>query len=347
MRKRLGILGGLIVIIFGLSMTALAWDIPISEYKKWPNNWGKWGPDDEVGALNYNGPAQVVAAARLVKQGKVIPVSWEVAPNSYPLWGARVGIRRAMNFSGNDVINRAGPEFSYSDEIITVGSHSMTHVDPLVHVFYGDKVYNGYNVEDVITHDKGTVKGNANAYLPHSAQRGVLLDVARYKGVDALDDHYLITPQDLDNTARKQGVKIKMGDAILIRTGFMKKWSDKIIASGGSLRWNALVDGHAGPGGDTMAWVQKHKISVMGADSISMEHLVPFEEKWNKKYKVPLAPLHIGMLQMLGIPIQELLNLEALAEDCAKDGVYEFLYVWPPLNFWNATGGLISPLALK
>jgi hypothetical protein len=53
------------------------------------------------------------------------------------------------------------------------------------------------------------------------------------------------------------------------------------------------------------------------------------------------------MLQMLGIPLQELLDLEALSEDCAKDGVYEFLYVWPPLNFWNATGGLISPLAIK
>ena len=60
-----------------------------------------------------------------------------------------------------------------------------------------------------------------------------------------------------------------------------------------------------------------------------------------------LIPLHIGMLSLLGIPLQELLDLDALSEDCAKDGVYEFLYVWPPYNFWNATGGLISPLAIK
>ena len=127
----------------------------------------------------------------------------------------------------------------------------------------------------------------------------------------------------------------------------MKKWSDKIIKSGGSLRWNALVDGEAGIGGDCIAWSDNHKIGLLGADNISVEHLVPFEEEWNKKYKVPLAPLHIGCLSMLGIPLQELLNLEALGADCAKDGVYEFLYVWPPLNFWNATGGLISPIALK
>jgi hypothetical protein len=74
---------------------------------------------------------------------------------------------------------------------------------------------------------------------------------------------------------------------------------------------------------------------------------MPVEEKWNKKYKVGLIPLHVAVLQMLGCPMQELLDLEALSEDSAKDGVYEFLYMWPPLNFWNATGGLISPLAVK
>jgi len=102
MKKTLGLLVG---IIFILGLSASAWaivDVPVSEYKKWPNNWGKWGPDDEVGTLNYNGPAQIIAAARLVKQGKVIKCSWECAPNSHPLWGARVGIRRYMNWSGND-----------------------------------------------------------------------------------------------------------------------------------------------------------------------------------------------------------------------------------------------------
>ena len=96
MSKKLALIVG---VIFVLSLSASAWaivDVPVSEYKKWPNNWGKWGPDDEVGTLNYNGPEQVIAAAKLVKQGKVIKCSWTCAPNSYPLWGARVGIRRYM-----------------------------------------------------------------------------------------------------------------------------------------------------------------------------------------------------------------------------------------------------------
>ncbi len=350
MRKKLGFVGGLIIIILGLSVAAWAFDVPISEYKKWPNNWGKWGPDDEIGTLNYNGPAQVRAAARLVKQGKVIPCSWRVKPNTYPLWGMRVGIERFMNWSGRDIATLDkgwDVGFAYSDEIIKIGSHSQTHVDPLVHVWHGDKVYNGYNVEDVITHDEGTLKGNANAYIAHSVQRGVLLDVARFKGVDYLGGKYIITPKELDDCAKWEGVEIKPGDAILIRTGFMKHWSDKIIAAGGLLRWNALVDGEPGPGGDCIAWVQKKKIGLLGADNISVEQLGLTEEEYNKKYGVKLIPLHIGVLQMLGCPLQELLNLDALSEDCAKDGVYEFLYVWPPLNFWNATGGLISPLAIK
>jgi len=348
MHKKLGFAGGLLVIILSLCVASWAFDpIPVSEYKKWPNNWGKWGPDDEIGTLNYNTPQSLVAAARLVKKGKIIPVSYESRPNGGPLWGMRVGIERWMNWSGNDAVMADKPGMWYSDEVIKVESHSMSHVDPLVHLWYGDKVYNGYPVQEVIFHDKGTVKANANAYLPHSAQRGVLLDVARFKGVDYLGDKYLITPKDLDDTAKKQGVEIKPGDAVLIRTGFMKHWSDKIRKSGGVLRWGATTDGEPGIGGDSIAWIQEKKIGLIGADNIAVEHIVPVEEKWNKIYKVGLIPLHVAVLQMLGVPMQEILDLDALAEDCAKDGVYEFLYVWPPLNFWNATGGLISPVAIK
>jgi len=348
MRKKLGFAGGLIILILSLSVAAWAFDpIPVSEYKKWPNNWGKWGPDDEVGTLNYNTPESLVAAARLVKKGKIIPCSWECKPNSYPLWGMRVGIERFMNWSGKDIVAAEKPGLAYSDEVIKVGTHSMTHVDPLVHLWYGDKVYNGYPVNEVIFHDKGTVKANANAFLTHCAGRGVLLDVARFKGVDYLGDKYLITPKDLDDCAKWEGVEIKPGDAVLIRTGFMKHWSEKIIKSGGTLRWGAMTDGEPGPGCETIAWIQEKKIGLLGADNIAVEHIIPVEEECNKLYKVPLIPLHVAVLSMLGCPLQELLNLDKLSEDCAKDGVYEFLYVWPPLNFWNATGGLMSPIALK
>ena len=348
MCKKLGFVGSLFVILLALSVAAWAFDpIPVSEYKKWPNNWGRWGPDDEVGTCNFNTPDKIVAAARLVKKGKIIPCSWTMKPNSYPLWGQRVGIERFMNYSGADVVNRDKPGLFYSDEIIKVGSHSGAHVDPLIHLWWGDKAYNGYPVKDIITHDNGTIKASANAYLPHCAQRGVLLDVARFKGVDYLGDKYLITPKDLDDCAKWANVKVKKGDAILIRTGFMKHWSEKIIKSGGSLRWNATVDGEPGPGGDCIAWIQNKEIGLIGVDNIAVEHIVPVEEKWNKIYKVPLIPLHVATLSMLGNPMQELLDLEELSKDCAEDGVYEFMYIWPPLNFWNATGGLISPVAIK
>ena len=151
----------------------------------------------------------------------------------------------------------------------------------------------------------------------------------------------------LDDFAEWEGVEIKPGDAVILRTGFMKHWSDKIIKSGGVLRWSATGDGEPGPGGDCIAWVQEKKIGLLAADNIAVEHIVPVEEKYNKIYKVGLIPLHVAVLSMLGCPLMELVNPEALSEDCAADGVYEFLYVWAPLNWWNSTGGLMSPVAIK
>jgi kynurenine formamidase len=344
--KKIGFVGGLIVAILTLSIAAWAFEpIPIEEYKKWPNNWGKWGPDDEVGTLNYITPQKLVEAAKLVKQGKIIPVSWRAEYFKYPLWGNRVGLERFMNWSGADVIANKKPGLVYTDEIIKVESHGMSHVDPLGHVWYGDKTYNGRPAIDNIKHDQGMLKNNANAYLTHAAGRGVLLDVARFKGVDYLGDKYNITAAELDAVAKWEGVEIKPGDAILIRTGFMKHWA-KIVSEQGR-RWRATQDGEPGPGCDFIQWAQEKKIGLVGADNIAVEHIVPVDKECNAKYKVPLIPLHIAVLQMLGIPMQEILDLDALSEDSAKDGVYEFFYVWPPLNWWNAAGGLISPVAIK
>ncbi len=344
--KKLGLGGVLITIIVILSVAAWAFEpVPIEEYKKWPNNWGKWGPDDEIGTLNYITPQTIVDAAKLVKQGKVIPCSYEAKFFGAPLWGNRVGIERFMNWSGADVVTAPKPGLVYTDEIIKVESHSMTHMDPLGHLWYGDKLYNGFSALENVKHDQGMLKANANAYLAHSVSRGVLLDVAKYKGVDYLGDKYKITADELDAVAKAQGVEIKPGDAILIRTGFMKHWT-KIVREQGK-RWGATTDGEPGPGCDFTQWAQEKKIGLVGADNIAVEHIVPVDEECNAKYKVPLIPLHIAVLQMLGTPMQELLDLEALSEDCAKDGVYEFLYVYSPLNFWNAAGGLISPVAIK
>jgi kynurenine formamidase len=345
---KLGVRWGLVAMVLCFSIAAWAFDpIAVDEYKKWPNNWGKWGTDDEIGTLNYVTPELIVEAAKLVKQGKIIPVSYEARYFGGPVWGNRVGVERFMNWSGPDVISNPEPGLVYTDEIVKVESHGMTHVDPLGHLWWGDKMYNGYPVVDNIKHDEGMLKNNANAYLKHSAMRGVFLDVARYKGVDYLGDKYKITAEELDAVAKAQGVEIRPGDAVLIRTGFMKHWSDKIRKAGGAIRWGATTDGEPGPGCDFIAWAQEKQIGLVGADNIAVEHIVPVDEACNEKYKVPLIPLHVAVLQMLGVPLQEILDLEALSEDSAKDGVYEFFYVWAPLNFWNAAGGLMSPVAIK
>src|SRR4030065_2648373 len=97
---KVGLGGALIVLVVGLSIAGWTFPpIPVEEYKKWPNNWGKWGPNDEIGALNYITPQTIVDAAKLVKKGKVIPCSYEVEFFRYPIWGARAGLERLMNWS--------------------------------------------------------------------------------------------------------------------------------------------------------------------------------------------------------------------------------------------------------
>jgi kynurenine formamidase len=346
MKIKFGLRGLLLVAILSMSMVAWGAERPAD----WPSNWGKWGPNDEIGTLNYITPQVLINATRLVKQGKIIPVSLRAEFGKYPLWGTRVGIERFMNWSGKDYTPLGsgpyGPGLAYTDEVIKVGSHSMSHMDPLGHVWWaGDnKMYNGYDAAKAVDHAKGLLKDNANAYIPHSATRGVLLDVARYKGVDALEGGYVITPEDLDATAKMENVEIKPGTAVLIRTGFMKKWT-KIVSEEGR-RWNATKDGEAGPSCSAIKWIMDHKIALIGADNIGVE-AIPAEKGCNETYKMPIVPLHIATLSMLGNPMQELLDLDALAEDSAKDGVYEFLYVYTPLNWWNSAGGLMSPIAIK
>ncbi len=117
----------------------------------------------------------------------------------------------------------------------------------------------------------------------------------------------------LDDFAGWECVEIKPGDGVVIRTGFMKHWSDKIIKSGGVLRWSATGDGEPGPGRDCITWVQEKKIGLLAARNIAVEHIVPVEEKWNKIYKVGLIPLHVAVLSMLGCPLMELVNPEGIS----------------------------------
>src|ERR1700741_3089863 len=192
-------------------------------------NWGKWGPNDEIGTLNYTSPEDIVAAAQLVKKGKVISLALNFDNNgpqggktNYPALG-RINPLPTMLRTGTDaysgVLDKRG--IRAADDMVVMPLQCGTQWDGLGHVFYENSMWNGYDCREVSSF--GAQKCGIEKTKSRMVGRGVFLDVARVKDKDALDDGYAITGADLDATAKAQGVTVRRGDYVVVRTGQMER----------------------------------------------------------------------------------------------------------------------------
>jgi kynurenine formamidase len=219
-----------------------------------------------------------------------------------------------------------------SDDWIVMPLQCVTQWDSLAHVFYEGKMYNGFDAALVTS--SGAAKNSIDKTKNKIVSRGVLLDVARYKGVQALARGYAITVADLDGTAAAQKVDVQRGDILLIRTGHMSHYLDKG-------NWNYFdLDESPGVSVHTAAWMHAKEIAAVASDNYAVEvrpsEMPPFR-----------SPFHICAIPNMGLTLGEIFYLEELAADCATDGRYAFLLVAPPLPVTNAVGTPINPYALK
>src|SRR5437867_2299170 len=185
-------------------------------------NWGKWGPDDELGVLNYVTPEDIVNAARLVKKGKVFRLGLNLDENGPQrgIFGGRWNPMHQMLATGTDAVagkHDVTPGLRYADDAINLPTQAATQWDALSHVFLVDKMWNGYPA--TLVDMRGAHKNSIDKFANKMVGRGVLPDVARWKGVACLADGYGITVADLDATARAQNVAVRRGDFVIIRTG--------------------------------------------------------------------------------------------------------------------------------
>jgi kynurenine formamidase len=280
------------------------------------SNWGRWGADDERGTLNLLTPEIVKAAAGLVKTGKVYSLSMPLEAEG-PQWPQRHKTWRITTFR-NPPHDRGS-----ADDVITLHSHSGTHMDALCHVWYDNQLYNGYNAAEHMS-STGTTRNSIDK-VPYIVGRGLLLDIAGWKDVDHLQLGEVVTAADLDGCAEAQGVTIRPGDLLLLRTGWMRIFtSDKALYNSGE------------PGIDTstIPWLKAHDIMAVGADNQAVEVMT----------EIPPAqlPVHAAAIRDLGIYLLENLNLDALA----ADRVYESLLVVAPLQLTAAVGSPINPIAI-
>jgi kynurenine formamidase len=219
-----------------------------------------------------------------------------------------------------------------TDDLLILPLQSGTQWDALAHIVFEDKIYNGYDATDV--GGKGAVRNDIAVARDRVVGRGVLLDIPRSKDRPWLDPGEPIHVADLEAAERAQGVTVGRGDIVLVRTGQMAQ-----CRAAGS--WGSYAGGSApGLALDTAPWIHDRELAAVASDTWGLEVLP------NETPDV-FQPLHIVLLVHAGLFIGEIFDLEALADDCAADGRYEFLLSAVPLAITGGVGSPVNPLAIK
>ena len=239
-----------------------------------------------------------------------------------------------MLATGTDAVagrhDKAG--LRYADDMVTMPLQCGTQWDGLGHIFYGETMWNGYDAR--LVDSTGAKKNGIHKARAGMIGRGILLDIPRFRGGDYLEDGYGIGNDELDQCAKAQGVEVRPGDFVIVRTGQM----EHCLARGD---WGAYAAGDA-PGlrFETAEWIHRKQIAAICLDTWGCE-VRPNEST------EAFQPWHWIVIPMIGIWMGEIFYLKDLADDCAKDKVYEFLFCAPVLPITGAVGSPINPIVLK
>ncbi len=293
-------------------------------------NWGKWGRDDERGALNYITEKKRTAAAALIRDGVAVScaLDFPVEPspdNPYPA-------QHMMVAAGDACTDPRHGGLQMSADFIGIAFHGLasSHIDALCHVFVREQMYNGFGAGDVLS--IGATRNSIMAVRDGITGRGVLLDIPRLRGVEWLELGHRVDVDELEAAEKEQGVRIEEGDILLIGTG-----RDARRAALG--RWEPVADGLAGIDPRCIPWFHERRIAVLGCDGISDPLPGSGVEDWP-------APVHQCCLVAMGVHLLDNLELGTLAGGCAERNRWEFFLSVAPLRIPGGTGSPVNPIAV-
>lgn len=310
----------------------------LEEARQKYNRWGKWGEDDVIGTLNFVTPEMRTNALRNATQGKFISLTQPFDENG-PQDGfrGRINIQHIMRDSGSDAMaeKQGFPHgFGGADDAVYMPLQVSTQWDGLGHIYDRKMTWNGRPCS--LINGMGDSITGMEKYAHLFTGRGVLLDVGRAIGDEngELPDGYVITSEELDETARKQGVSVGTGDFVMLRTGRYAR-----VAREG---WQKYAGGPcAGISFTTLDWLYRTEIAAIASDTWGVE-TIP------REFPQPcFSPLHQIAIPHMGLFLGEMFDLEALAEDCASDGIYEFLFIGNAIPVKGAVGAPLHPIAIK
>ncbi|MCU1377255.1 MAG: putative cyclase [Acidimicrobiales bacterium] len=289
----------------------------------------RWGADDERGALNLLDPATVLAATQTPKTGVVYNLGLPVQRSGVPVFDYR-GAPQRLTLTGAGELGAfkdygAPEDLGANEDTLVIPAHNGTHMDALSHVFAEGKMYNGFDAKTFTASN-----GAAHCGIEKTggfAARAVLLDVAGHQGVDWLEPGTNITGDDLEATRAAQGVEIRRGDVVLIRTGWLDLFSS--LPPGESPPF-----AQPGVGRSTVAFFDDHDVSAVGADNAAIE-CIPFD---NNEF----LAVHIELLVKRGVTLIEHLVLSKMA----ADRCHEALFIAAPMLVTGASGSPLNPIAI-
>jgi kynurenine formamidase len=284
------------------------------------SNKGRWGDDDEVGTLNLITPEKRIQAAGLVRTGTVLSLGQDLSTIASPLNPDPI-VHRMLYLEHDD------PHGCIDSVEIVPHGFAVTHVDAIGHVYFHGETYNGRRAAEMVT-TRGIELGSIHALRDGIFTRGVLLDVARARGVLWLERDDGVTPEDLQRAEALSGVTVSAGDAIFVRVGT----GARIAAEGDPV---PLV--RAGLTAACLPWIHEREIAVYSGDCI--------EQQPSPYPNVPL-PLHMIGLAAMGLVFVDNPSIEGLGAYAYETGRYEFLFTCAPLRIPGGSGSAVNPLAV-
>lgn len=293
----------------------------IDLWMKQLSNWGRWGKEDQLGAINLITPAKRRQAAALVKDGVSVSLAHETLKEKAP--DNSSPFTHLMTANG---VDNPG-QFSVDQYSVLYHGWAHTHMDSLCHIFYKGQMYNGFP-QSGVTRNGATALSIAN-FKSGILTRGILMDIPKLKGVPYLEPGTAIYPEDLDAWEKKAGIKVTAGDVVFIRTGRWARRADKGA-------WD-LPNKAAGLHASCARWLKQRDAAMLGSDAGS--------DVQPSGIPNVTHPIHRLVLIAMGMPIFDNCDLEALSREAAARGRYEFLLTAAPIPVPGGTGSPLNPIA--
>ncbi|MBB5755110.1 cyclase family protein [Prosthecomicrobium pneumaticum] len=299
-------------------------------------NWypSRFGADDQIGAFNLITPESILKAVRLVRTGVIYDLSFVIDQDipipgfhGSPFTNTQYTLENGVEWH-NKRMGEMKNGYSAQNLRLSISDHTGTHIDQFNHIGElqpdGDYLlYNGIRNKEVVS-TFGTSRLGLET-MPPMIARGILIDVAGFKGVDMLPMGYAIQPDELDAALAAQGTTVEEGDVVLVHTGWGKHWLDP----------DTMMQGEPGLGKACGPWAVEKNIICWGVDQFATDP-IPYENPGEA------LPMHISMLVKAGIRLMENVNMQEIVDR----RIYEFLIVAAPLKIKGATGSPLRLLAI-